>query len=83
MRNISIAILAAAAAITAAGTLSPAAAREVTQDRYCLQGRQSGYPGNCDFSTFQQCQATASGTNEGCAINPAYAFAQQRRGSRY
>ncbi|WP_128970849.1 MULTISPECIES: DUF3551 domain-containing protein [Bradyrhizobium] len=43
-------------------------------DLYCLQGRSWGYPGNCQFSTYRQCQATASGTYAHCAINPTYAF---------
>ena len=29
-------------------------------DRYCLQGRIWGYPGNCQFATYEQCSATAS-----------------------
>ena len=59
---------------------TPAPAAEAIQDRYCLQGRKWGYPGNCLFSTYQQCMATASGTNAYCGINPTYAFAHQRRG---
>lgn len=47
-------------------------------DRYCLTGKQWGYPGNCQFATFAQCKATASGTDADCNINPAFAFAQQR-----
>ncbi len=61
----------------------PAAAQP---DKYCLQGFSSGYPGNCSFSSFAQCRATASGTVEGCGINPRYAYARQggysRRGHR-
>jgi len=30
------------------------------QDVYCLQGRSWGYPSNCEFSTYDQCMATAS-----------------------
>jgi hypothetical protein len=47
---------------------------------YCLQGRRWGYPGNCQFQTYEQCRATASGTIDGCGINPRFAFEQQRRG---
>ena len=54
-------------------TVQPAAA-----GRYCLQGRQWGYPGNCQFSTRHQCMATASGTDSTCGINPRYAHARQR-----
>src|SRR5713226_8690486 len=52
-----------------------------TRDRYCLQGRPWGYPGNCQFSSYAQCMATASGTDAYCGINPQYAFARQRRGA--
>ena len=45
---------------------------------YCLQGRRWGYPGNCQFASYQQCQATASGTSAYCGINPRYAFTQSR-----
>ncbi|OKO75494.1 DUF3551 domain-containing protein [Bradyrhizobium sp. AS23.2] len=46
--------------------------------RYCLQGDQWGYPGNCSFSTYSQCKASASGTRAHCGVNPRYAH--QRRG---
>jgi hypothetical protein len=61
-------------------------AYESAPNSYCLQGRIWGYPGNCQFSSYAQCMATASGTGAGCGINPHYAFALQRRGdyrSRY
>ena len=47
---------------------------------YCLQGRVWGYPGNCQFSSYAQCSATAYGTDAYCGINPRYAFARQQRG---
>ena len=47
---------------------------------YCLQGRIWGYPGNCQFSSYAQCMATASGTDAYCGINPQYASALRRRG---
>lgn len=54
-------------------------------DRYCLQGRIWGYPGNCQFATYEQCRATASGTDAYCGVNPTSAFAHQRdrRGQYY
>jgi Protein of unknown function (DUF3551) len=55
-------------------------AYENVPNSYCLQGRIWGYPGNCQFSSYAQCMATASGTNAYCGINPQYAFALQRRG---
>jgi hypothetical protein len=63
----------ARARAVAAASISPAAA----PDRYCLQGCQWGYPGNCQFSTYDQCMATASGAP--CGENPQYLFATQRR----
>ena len=54
------------------------------QDKYCLQGRTWGYPGNCQFSSYRQCMATASGTFATCGINPAYAYGRQPQyGSPY
>ncbi len=71
-------ILAAFATAVLAGSVAPASA----QDRYCLQGRDYGYPGNCEFATYGQCMATASGTFSYCGINPRYAYARQQRGYR-
>lgn len=79
-------MMTALAAIALAGTLgAPAQAAQdrigrsgqVIQDRYCLQGREYGYPGNCAFSTYSQCRASASGTESGCGINPRYGYSQQ------
>ncbi|WP_342709943.1 DUF3551 domain-containing protein [Bradyrhizobium sp. B124] len=72
------------------GSHSSAAARNragyalpARQDIYCLQGRAwGGYPGTCQFSTHNQCKATASGAGGYCGINPVYAFAQHRWQSR-
>ena len=71
---VTLAVLSAAAVVS---SMSAAPAAEAIQDTYCLQGRISGYPGNCEFSTYQQCMATASGTGDGCGINPMSAYAQQ------
>jgi hypothetical protein len=79
-RNISLAVLAAVSALTVVGSMSAAPAAAGTQDSYCLQGRQWGYPGNCQFSSYEQCMATASGTDAYCDINPMRAFGYQRRG---
>ena len=81
-RTISLAILATVSAFGIAGSIPPASAAEAMQDSYCLQGRQHGYPGDCQYSSYRQCMATASGTGEGCGINPMKAFGQQRSGSR-
>jgi hypothetical protein len=47
-------------------------------EHYCLQGDHWGYPGNCAFSTYQQCTATASGTRASCGVNPKYAHRTRR-----
>ena len=62
-----------------AQTYGPSAYESVPNS-YCLQGRIWGYPGNCQFSSYAQCMATANGTDAFCGINPVYAFALRRRG---
>lgn len=56
---------------------APAAARDYP---FCLQGRdfQTGY-GDCRYSTYQQCQASASGTYSSCYANPYFAYAEDDR----
>jgi hypothetical protein len=76
MRHLLFATASAACILAGLASVSPAAA----ESRYCLQGRIWGYPGNCQFATYQQCQASASGTDAACGINPRYAFARQRGG---
>jgi hypothetical protein len=59
-------ICGAAAAI---GT-TPAAALDYP---YCIKGCDFGAGrGDCSFSSYQQCQATASGRDAYCAENPFY-----------
>jgi hypothetical protein len=70
MRSFLFATLSAVTLLFAPGATTAAG---VVQDRYCLQGRQWGYPGNCHFSTYEQCMATASGTGANCGINPVHA----------
>ena len=83
MRNAMVAILAlsAATAATVAGTL-PAAAYDYP---YCVQGRGVGIPGDCSYTSYAQCMASASGRGLYCNINPRVAFGPlpQRRAPRY
>lgn len=72
-RILVITALAVTSTFTLTASTSPASAA-----RYCLQGAGWGYPGNCQFRTFAQCRASASGTTAGCGINPRYAYARQR-----
>ena len=57
---------AASAIVFATGTTQAAA----HDDRYCLQGDDFG-AGVCNFTTLQQCQATASGLMASCGVDVA------------
>jgi hypothetical protein len=43
--------------------------------RYCLHGDDYGFAGDCAFTSYQQCQATASGRTAYCEVNPYLANA--------
>ena len=69
-------------AMLAVGALGASAAS--AQDYpYCLQGRDWGYPGNCQFTSYAQCEATASGTFSYCGINPRFAYGAPPPRRRY
>jgi hypothetical protein len=53
---------------------APASARDYA---YCLQSRHVGIPGDCSYSTYAQCMASASGRNAECNINPRVAFSRR------
>jgi len=77
MRNTMLALL----AVAAAGALSlvasgPASARDYP---YCVRGGGYGYPGDCSYTSYAQCQASASGRRAYCDVNPLFAFGEQRR----
>ena len=72
IRYAGLAALAAVAAVSATITsASPAAAFDYP---YCLQGKQTGIPGECAYTSYAQCMASASGRDAYCAINPRVAF---------
>ena len=48
------------------------------QDLYCTVGAGWGYPGNCQYATYEQCMASASGTDAYCSVNPVHGFAGYR-----
>jgi hypothetical protein len=63
----------AATLATSVATSAPAAAGDYA---YCLQGGGFGYPGECSYSTYAQCQASASGRRAYCNVNPRVAYGQ-------
>jgi hypothetical protein len=78
-------LMSAGAVMTTSAT--PAAAFDFP---YCLQGRDWGIPGECSYSSYEACEASASGRGLYCNVNPRVAFlpppsAEPRRhhGRRY
>jgi hypothetical protein len=68
--------------ITAGALVAVTSSPTAAASKYCLQGQDYGYPGNCQFPTYASCMATASGTFNGCGINPRYAYERQGRSYR-
>ena len=65
MRTVVIALATSAVIFATAST--PSAAQTYP---YCLQGDDyAGGAGDCSFSTYAQCQASASGRTASCALN--------------
>jgi uncharacterized protein DUF3551 len=66
-------MIAASAATVAAS--APATARDYP---WCVQGQGVGYPGDCSYTSYAQCMASASGRLVTCGVNPRVAYGQQR-----
>jgi Protein of unknown function (DUF3551) len=65
MRRVWLAVMAACVV-----TVTPALARDYP---YCIKGCDFGAGrGDCSFSSYQQCLATASGRDAYCAENPYF-----------
>jgi hypothetical protein len=58
--------LVTSAALFATG-VTPVSAHEY---RYCLQGDDYAGAGDCGFTSYQQCRASASGRTAYCGVNP-------------
>ena len=58
--------------VAARDRITPVAASEY---RYCLQGDDYAGAGDCEFTSYLQCQATASGRTAYCAATPYLAAA--------
>ena len=70
MRKITVAMM-AVFGVAGVAISTPAAAQS---DNWCLQGREIGIPGDCSYSTLAQCQASASGRDGTCNVNPRAAL---------
>ncbi|MBR0903024.1 DUF3551 domain-containing protein [Bradyrhizobium liaoningense] len=68
-------VLATLAAFVLAGIAdaTPTAARDYP---WCAQGGEYDYPGECAYSTYEQCQASVSGRLLYCDRNPRVAYGQ-------
>lgn len=68
-------VFAALAATVLAGFagMTPAMARDYP---WCAQGGEYDYPGECAYSTYEQCQASVSGRLLFCDRNPRFAYGQ-------
>jgi hypothetical protein len=49
---------------------------------FCLKGCDFGN-GDCSFVSYQQCQATASGRDAWCDINPSFHQGREPQANRY
>ena len=81
MRKLMLGLLALTA--IGAATLTTSAPAAAGDYAYCLQGRDTGYPGDCSYSTYAQCMASASGRYASCGINPRVAYGASPRGRGY
>ena len=69
MRHI-ILVLLSAGGIATLGSASAGAVG--TRYPFCIQGDDFPALSNCTFTSYEQCQATASGRNLWCIANPYY-----------
>ena len=75
MRKTQLVLLTLGAAVLAGFvTVTPAAARDYP---WCAQGGEYDYPGECAYSTLEQCQASVSGRLLYCDRNPRFAYGLQ------
>ena len=81
MRNASLAI--AALLLAGAATLAGATPASAIDYPWCVQGRGVGIPGDCSYTSYGQCMASASGRGLYCNVNPRAAFGRERRGRGY
>lgn len=69
MREVFLTVLAAVGLAVVAGAPAEAVG---TRYPYCIQGDYQPGLSNCTFTSYEQCQATASGRHLWCIENPFY-----------
>lgn len=69
MRNLILALLAAGGLAVVATAPAEAVG---TRYPFCIQGAEYPALSNCSFTSYEQCQATASGRRLQCIENPYY-----------
>lgn len=72
-----LAAVAAATAIAGASLFGGTAA-QARDYAYCLTSPGYGYPGDCNYASYRQCRAAASGRLADCIVNPRAAFREPR-----
>ena len=84
--NLRHALAATLVLLTATASLAPPAQAQTYDPKYpvCLQVFQSmvDYYFECGYTSMPQCQASASGRNASCVVNPYYAGPKARRGKK-
>ncbi|MEZ2147806.1 DUF3551 domain-containing protein [Bradyrhizobium sp. DN5] len=76
MRNTQLALLTLGVTVLGSfATIPPAAARDYP---WCAQGGEYDYPGECAYSTYEQCQASISGRLLYCGRNPRLGYGQMQ-----
>jgi hypothetical protein len=68
-------LLLAIATISALGIFAVARPVAAAEFPYCIQGYWTGYPGDCQYRSYDECSVTASGRGY-CGANPAYVASQ-------
>ena len=77
MRKATLAMIALAGlGVGSLAGVGPAAAYDYP---WCAQGKGYGYPGECAYSTYEQCQASVSGRILYCDRNPRFAYSQMQQ----
>jgi hypothetical protein len=74
MRKMHLALLTLGATfLVGSVNVTPAAAHDYP---WCAQGGGYDYPGDCTYSTYDQCLASVSGRLMACGPNPLVAYGQ-------